>query len=316
MPEALADPDGKLSELRLSPTFTAWEVDELVQIATDCWRFPAGPCPQPSASMVQSLPKDMGGAPLRDRPPRRSARLRGAPRPAVRSAVPASRRLSASSGPRRLVAEAAPPASWDSTYALLVAYVDQHGRIPTKGVRCGGAQLGIWASTQRCARRRGSSPLTPERAAALEAIPGWEWEVLKGWDAIYAVLGKYVAAHRRLPPSPTVYCGERIGSWVNTQRQARRGNSSARLTPARIAALEAIPGWTWDPARARWDANCAAAAEYAQLHGHPPPSNCEWRGLLVGAWVQRQRWVQAGQRPGAHSPERVAALESIEGWRW
>lgn len=59
-------------------------------------------------------------------------------------------------------------AAWDRSYALLCEYVAERGCVPP----CR-SSLGTWVYAQRTARRVGK--MRPGRAAALEAVPGWQW---------------------------------------------------------------------------------------------------------------------------------------------
>jgi hypothetical protein len=91
--------------------------------------------------------------------------------------------------------------------------------------------------------------MTPEREAALEAIPGWKWEhdADEAWNQTCALLREYVAEHQKLPPAGKngVYRGTNLGTWVSNQRSAKKGIGTHKMTPEREAALEAVPGWKW-----------------------------------------------------------------------
>jgi hypothetical protein len=113
--------------------------------------------------------------------------------------------------------------------------------------------------------------MAPASATALEAVPGWAWEVdLEAlWQEMLAALRAYVAAHARLPSQRGA---SGLGSWVSKQRQGKKATDAGRrsdtkMTPERSAALEAVPGW-------RWDGRCRAAAPAA------PPSNCAKQAAL------------------------------------
>ena len=156
-------------------------------------------------------------------------------------------------------------AEWQETLAALRAYAAAHGALPPAGHPSG---LGAWVGNQRSGkramdagrsggRRRG---MTPARAAALEGVPGWTWgrrgrDDPAAWEERLAELKAHVAAHGRLP---TRGRDKGLSVWVDNQRRAKRaadaGQPCARwaaVTPARVAALEAVPGWTWDGSRSR-----------------------------------------------------------------
>ena len=68
---------------------------------------------------------------------------------------------------------------------------------------------------------------------------------------------------------------------------------------------------------ARWEVLCQAAADAAVKEGtlELPRSYTIHSGVPVGKWLELQRQVQAGQRPGRLTAEQVAKLEKL-GIRW
>ena len=147
-------------------------------------------------------------------------------------------------------------AAWQQKLAALRAHVAEHGRVPPYGDASG---LGAWAASQRrtkkemdAGRKCKHGVMTPARAAALEGVPGWTWEITaRRWPERLAALRAFVAAHGRLPPQSS----QELGLWVATQRADKKAADAGkacgkRMTPERVAALEAVPGWTWDGRRA------------------------------------------------------------------
>ena len=147
-------------------------------------------------------------------------------------------------------------AAWQQKLAALRAHVAAHGRLPLQRDASG---LGAWVDMQRRAKkamavgRKCNKKMTPERAAALEDVPGWAWEVdlEAAWEEKLAALRAYVAAHGRLPPWDDA---AGLGDWIRNQRQAKKGMDAGRkcshkMTPQRVAALEVVPGWVWDTRR-------------------------------------------------------------------
>jgi hypothetical protein len=114
----------------------------------------------------------------------------------------------------------------------------------------------VWIDNQRLAkkvmdagRRSKHGAMTPARAAALEGVPGWAWaaDLESVWQEKLTALRAYVGAHGALPPDshPSGLC-----KWVTRQRHGAKAmhagrKSSNKMTPERIAALEAVPGWVW-----------------------------------------------------------------------
>lgn len=68
---------------------------------------------------------------------------------------------------------------------------------------------------------------------------------------------------------------------------------------------------------ARWEVLCQAAADAAAKEGtlELPRSYAIHSGVLVGKWLELQRQVQAGQRPGRLTAEQAVKLEKL-GIRW
>ncbi len=68
--------------------------------------------------------------------------------------------------------------TWQEKLAALRAHVAAHGRLPPQGAASG---LSMWIANQRQAKKamdagvKSSHKMTPERAAALEGVPGWSW---------------------------------------------------------------------------------------------------------------------------------------------
>ena len=143
-------------------------------------------------------------------------------------------------------------AIWQEKLAALRAYVGAPGRLPPQSDATG---LGHWVNNQRQAktamdagRRTKHGSMTPSRAAALEAVPGWAWDLdLEAlWEERLAALRSYVGACGQLPPKRHP---SGLGVWVDNQRRAKNamdaGRTSKEMTPTRAAALEDVPGWAW-----------------------------------------------------------------------
>jgi hypothetical protein len=127
----------------------------------------------------------------------------------------------------------------------------------------------------RCGMTHRACPSArPERVAALQGVPGWSWAPRAAtWGEALAELEGHVAAHGQLPPKRHP---SGIGNWIADQRSAKaatdRGDRSRgkRVTPERVAALEAVPGWTWDARRKRAAAGGAHAPPATRRRAAPP----------------------------------------------
>lgn len=134
-------------------------------------------------------------------------------------------------------------AAWEASFAAVERFVEREGhcRAPRSHVEDGLA-IGRWLSAQR--QRLPS--MSGSRRRRLEALPGWTTDARFGrWWESRAAVARFARTygHARVPYD-CEFEGHRLGMWVARQRSAyRRG----RLAEARIDALEALPGWCWNP---------------------------------------------------------------------
>ena len=137
--------------------------------------------------------------------------------------------------------------NWEVSFAALCRYVDVEGnaRVHQHFVTREGDRIGMWVSNQRVAFRAGK--LSRDRVEQLEALPGWVWDaVTQRWEAGFAAASAYAAehGHTRILKSHVTSDGYRLGQWVGVQRRAFR---EGKLPADRVARLEALPGWVWNP---------------------------------------------------------------------
>jgi hypothetical protein len=215
----------------------------------------------------------------------------------------------------RLVETTTP--SWEFLYGLLERFAarEGHARVAAKHVE-DEHQLGFWIANQRAACRAGR--LSPERIARLESLPGWDWnpggEAALGaaWEAGFSYLERFVAReHHARVTTQHLEDGYRLGQWVEVQRLTYRAD---RLSPERIACLEALPGWDWHPLDADWEEGFSHLERYVAREGNARvPRKHREDGYALGGWVNKQR---AAHRAGRLSGQRTARLEVQPGWVW
>jgi Helicase associated domain len=136
-------------------------------------------------------------------------------------------------------------------FAALKQYAAEFGtaRVPPSYVTEDGFRLGGWVNKQRSHYGK----IIPERIALLEAIPAWTWGVR---DSVFEVncmaLKQYVEREgdALVPASYVTEDGIHLGGWVNKQRTAYQ-KGERKISPERIARLEAISGWVWNTGRYR-----------------------------------------------------------------
>jgi superfamily II DNA or RNA helicase len=197
-------------------------------------------------------------------------------------------------------------AEFEHNLALLRDYAQRegHARVPQSHHE-EGINLGTWVATQRVNRGK----LQPGRRARLEAVPGWVWTAtVDTFPAKLELLRTFAEreGHARVPQRH-VEGAVPLGTWVATQRKKRDD-----LDPEQLSALEAIPGWTWDPFGDTFNHNINALRSFANREGHTyvPRGHIE-NGVHLGSWVIKQRYKR-DQLDAA----RRKKLESVPGWTW
>lgn len=144
-------------------------------------------------------------------------------------------------------------------------------------------------------------------AAECERIPGWSWApfrdgLRKSLDHLRAYVCKHGWEGLGLP---RYVGGIRLDRWVGHRREEYKRGVLARWL---VDALEAIPGWSWDPRTAKHARNLRALRGHVARHG--------WS---AGADPKIERWVHnvRALRRRREIPRWLeAALETIPGWRW
>jgi phage pi2 protein 07 len=170
-------------------------------------------------------------------------------------------------------------------------------------------RLGGWCDDQRTEFKAGR--LLPERVTAPEAVPGWSWQPNEDrWQFMHALLLEFVAEHRRLPKKSEPYKGGALSQWCHNRRAEFKNGD---MSPERAAALDAVPGWSWELHEERWQFMCALLAEFVSEHRRQPRKRERYKGEALGMWSHMQRAVY---KAGDLLPERVAALEALDGWSW
>ena len=140
--------------------------------------------------------------------------------------------------------------TWSQMYDASKAYFEQNGDllVPMHYVTEEGLKLGAWIARQRANYKSESTTeqLTPERIRQLETI-GMVWDVYEyRWRKNFASAQRFFRRNGTLKV-PTGYIDEngiRLYNWLQTVRQAYRGNNGTRLTEERIQSLNQI-GMIW-----------------------------------------------------------------------
>lgn len=221
-----------------------------------------------------------------------------------------------------------PRVVWESWLARLAAYTKTHGHAdpPREDPDEETAALGRWVAAQR--RERANLGLGKQ--AALESLPGWEWDgtgrrVERVWDEGFARVLAYARAHGTadVPAGHIEGDGFALGAWVTRQHRRRPDGMPERQRRR----LEMLPGWVWREQRTRvvsphmraahedhWQNQLDALASYVADEGRfPTTKTVTADGTRLGAWVAEQR---SKRRRGTLSAARAAKLERVPGWSW
>ena len=203
-------------------------------------------------------------------------------------------------------------ANWRDGYDLLLDWVRRNGtaRVP-RGRRGPETGLSTWVGMQRSALASGR--LSSERKELLEALPGWSWKPHEeAFREGLHYLRQYVAREGHARVSKGHQEGDfDLGSWVGRQRHRR---TRARMSAGRVAVLEALPGWTWDPFEDKWTEGLRYLRRYAEREGSARvPGRHVEDGFHLGVWVTRQR---SARGRATLTRERRAELEALPAWTW
>ncbi|WP_185204302.1 helicase associated domain-containing protein [Glaciihabitans sp. INWT7] len=127
-------------------------------------------------------------------------------------------------------------------YLLAFVLREGHADVPQGHIE-DGFKLGRFVKSQRAFYNAGTLP--EDCIESLESIAGWSWES-KSNSFIAALdhLNSFALreGHADVPQNHNED-GFLLGRFVNKQRPEYRAN---RLSPSRIAALEAVAGWKWN----------------------------------------------------------------------
>ena len=195
----------------------------------------------------------------------------------------------------------APRVPWEDRLRQLSNFHARHDRMPLSTAQGDELTLVKWLQTQRSAYGKGT--LQPDRIAALESLPFWDWGTRRTqqnpepWEDRLGQLVAFHAEHKRMPLKT-----EPMYHWVSNQRHRHQ---QGKLPQDRIAALEALPFWEWTMygPHGQFFAKRLAALREAN-DDHTP---------AMKAWIQNQKRLH---RNGKLSAKRVALLEAVPGWTW
>jgi len=204
--------------------------------------------------------------------------------------------------------------SWEEMYgkAQLFARLNGHVRVFRESSD-DNFRLAHWLTKQRTEYKRGR--LQEHRVRKLESLPGWSWLPFdEMWLETFEILRDYVneTGSAQPPASPGfTYKGRLLGKWVSKQRGFYR---SGQLDLNRVALLESLTGWSWDPFGENWMKNYELVRGFAQKLGHvrvPDSVKNADNSQPLNRWLIEQR-SKRFKLPN----DKTTLLESIPGWNW
>jgi Helicase associated domain len=188
---------------------------------------------------------------------------------------------------------------------VLRARVRDVGRADApRGLVVDGFGVGAWVIRARRAHRAGR--LDPQLVRALSQLPGWSWSPLEDrWKEFLEYLRRFVdrEGHARVPQDHREE-GYALGRHLAQLRfRQRRG----QVSRGHIRVVEALPGWTWEPATESWAQFMKALRRYVARTG-------EWQVPIAHPLSRRLQHVRDQYRLGRLSAARRRELEALPGW--
>jgi superfamily II DNA or RNA helicase len=205
---------------------------------------------------------------------------------------------------------------FETGFSYLVEYVQKNGtaHVPTSEViKTPDGQsfpLGSWCSIRRQEKLRGVLP--QEKKERLESLQGWTWDPKDSeWMKFYSSVLKYSEEFGSAPKRGFIdSSGLKIGNWCDSTRAYY---NSQRLREDRIALMEAIPNWSWNPHDESWEAMKDLLIDYLQSNDRDIQAKHIYKGKQLGGWVSKQRLTY---KEGKLLESRRITLEGINGWSW
>lgn len=148
-----------------------------------------------------------------------------------------------------------------------------------------GYRLGNWVDTQK----GNSRSLSDNRKTRLESVPQWHWDSIfdTRWNRGFVYLEEFLdkEGHLNVRKRFKNKDGFSLGTWCQTQR-----NSKDTLSSERIAQLESLKGWEWNPIDLLWEMGFDHLKSYIIRTGHSrAPHRLQTEdGFSLGTWIATQ----------------------------
>jgi superfamily II DNA or RNA helicase len=193
-------------------------------------------------------------------------------------------------------------AAWEEMFTALAAFKEEQGHCNVPQSCSDNPQLGSWVNSQRTAKK--CDRLPAERIQRLEDL-GFVWDPIDAaWEEMFTALVTFKEEHGHCNVPQSHPANPQLGTWVGTQRSAKRRN---RLSAEQIQRLEAL-GFVWDPIEAGWEEMFAALAAFKEEHGHCNVPRSYPVSPRLATWVTQQRSIKKRNQLPAGRIQRLEAL--------
>ncbi len=185
-----------------------------------------------------------------------------------------------------------PEYQWQLGLYHALQYYNKHNNliIPTDYKTEDGYNLGAWLNTKRTAYKGIQGKITQEQIERLDSI-GMIWNPLSYLlDTGYQYALQYYKKNNNLlvPQSYITEDDFKLGIWINSQRQAYKGNKYG-LTKIQIEKLESI-GMVWNYIEYTWKVGFLHAKQYYIENGtlRIPHNYVTKDGFKLWTWINNQ----------------------------
>jgi superfamily II DNA/RNA helicase len=200
-------------------------------------------------------------------------------------------------------------AKWNEGFERLKAYAKKNGHAsPSATFKTDNRfSLGEWVRSQR----KNKDSLSPEFQRLLESLKSWSWDInVDKWNKGFERLKAYANENENEMPELGFKTKDKffLGQWASIQRR-----SKDTLTPERIALLESLKGWSWNPLTDKWNKKFERLKAFTKQTGAARPTQLykTQDGFALGNWVASQR-----SNKDSLPTERIVLLEKLKGWSW
>ena len=192
--------------------------------------------------------------------------------------------------------------AWQQMFSALVQYRRMHGHCNVPQTCPENASLGGWVSWQRYLRKSGK--LSAARVHQLEEID-FNWEIVDTtWEEMFSALTENKRKHGDCNVPQKCSDNRQLGTWVSTQRQAKR---KGKLPDESVRRLNGL-GFVWEARDARWEQMFTALAGYKRAHGDCNVPQDYPENPQLGTWLSSQR---AAMQRGKLNSARKLKFEQI-----